>query len=141
MGIRVVGIQIWPEEFKDFVLHRKGVYLDYDQLCDVVRSCGLEVEVLNVSGAGEEFKVSFNGRKYSVASEFIKSEHRWGDGGEFEFQTFLRSEGKNIFVSRRFQSYGTYLDDSMDFSGADVKDTYLFEEDLLGRLVFDCLSK
>ncbi len=136
--MKTVGSKIWRTEFEGFVECKEGKYFDFFQVCDEIVKCkaeGLEIEIEDKRDKGE-FYASFGGRRYSVRDESIKSEHRYGDGGEFEFKTFLREGEKSILVSRLFESYGTYLDDSMDYSGIKVRDTYLFEEDLLGREIF-----
>ena len=145
MGIekKEAKFMLWRTEFKDFLECRKGHYIDYDSMCDLVlklKSDCLEIEIED-RRLQNVFLVHLGNNKYSVEREYEKSEHRYGDGGEFEHKTFLRFGGKDILVSRSFRNYATYSDDSMDYGGIKVEDTYLLEEDLLGRLVFDCLSK
>ena len=137
-NLKVVGSKIWPREFEDFVEFIEGKYLDFYEMCNVIVKCkseGLEI-LIEDRGDNKAFYFVFDGKRYSVVVENIKSEHRYGDGGEFEFKTFLRCGEKNILASRLFQSYETYLDDSMDYGVREVKNIYLLENDLPGREIF-----
>lgn len=140
--MRKVESKIWRTEFKDFVLHKGGIYLDFYEMCDLVVRCKIEGFAMEIDDKRDkgEFYVSLDGKKYSIEGEYEQSEHRYGDGGDFEDKIFLKRQSKNILVSRYFWNYGTYLDDSMDYGGIEVKDIYLLEEDLLGREIFSRLS-
>ena len=140
--MRKVESRIWRTEFKDFLGFIDGKHLDFYEMCDLVVKCkaeGFAMEIDDKRDKGEFYFV-FDGKRYSVVAENVKSEHRYGDGGEFEDKIFLKRQSKNILVSRYFRNYETYLDDSMDYNGIEVKDVYLLEEDLLGREIFSKLK-
>jgi hypothetical protein len=73
--------------------------------------------------------------KEPYEAEIIRDQsgHRYGDGGEFQSRVILTKSGRPIFVSRHFQAYTTYFDNSEDHPSYDIKDTYLLEEDSFAR--------
>jgi len=107
-----------------------GIYLDRNKLIEIIRDLGFEIHF-------DENKWTFfcaNSKKYRICGDG-DSIHRYGDGGEFEHRTFLKSKKENILISRRFCSYIVSADDFESFYSFDGKDTYIFGEDSIARKI------
>ena len=105
--------QLRPSAFENFVEKFDGLFIDFRQLETAVRDNSF----------------------YKVHRISDRSGHRYGDGGETEEKTVLTRLGKPVLISRQFQSYMTYSDDSEDYPSEKINDTYLIEEDSLAREV------
>ena len=116
------GRALKPTSVEDYARIFSGVYLDKEKLSGILRASGFDV-----CNDNEEIFFDSNGKIYEIYSEedFID---RKGDGGEFEYRTFLTREGRDVLFSRRFCSYITSADDYEDFCSFDGKDTYVLEE-------------
>jgi hypothetical protein len=102
---------------------------------------GESISQKNISPQKNRIRLKFQGIEYAVDFLERSSGHRRGDGGELEYISKLIKNEKEILISRRFLAYGTYSDDSTDYTQADIKETILLEEEPLARLVFEELKK
>ncbi|HLC31778.1 MAG TPA: hypothetical protein VJK51_03855 [Candidatus Nanoarchaeia archaeon] len=89
----------------------------------------------------QSLEYHYNNTKYTFRKLRLSGEHRFGDGGETEIQEHLMRNDTLILLSKDFKSYYTYSDDSADFELESRKETYLLEEDELGRYILEELKK
>jgi len=126
-------------EFKDTVDVIDNVYLEFNELIEIIRKCGLMVKNGKISENKnpELTKFLFDDKSYNFKRIYDSSGHRYGDGGEYGSYHFLQKNGEDVLVSMHFVTYATYSDDSADFPGRDVRKTCLLKEDDLARQVFE----
>jgi hypothetical protein len=86
------------------------------------------------------YNIFLNGAKYEVYSSPPFYAYRHGDGGEWGYSAILEKEGKPLLVSLSLRREDTLSDDSEDYSRGNIDRTYLLEDDILAREVFNSLK-
>src|SRR3989338_1501140 len=110
----VEQIRLLPFDFISSYLEKVHLHCDRSTLLSLVLQHPIAKEgiVLHPNDF-EKFRLQSGTTEYTFRCLF-KGSHRYGDGGENAEDIELLRNGKPIFVSRDYDTYMTYSDDSED---------------------------